>query len=75
MSHTHRRYRLTGRKTLRDGQAHGWNMTEPSWWSNLFSTRPWRRATRYCEWRVLQNLDAADDVNWPLPHKPHIYFW
>lgn len=75
MSRTHRRYYRTGRKTLRDGQAHGWNWTAPGWWHNLFHTRPWRRATRRCEWRVLHDPDAADSLIWPLDRKPHWYFW
>ena len=75
MSRTHRRYYRTGRKTLRDGQAHGWNWTTPGWWHTLFHTRPWRRATRCAEWRVLRNPGAADGITWPLPRKPHWYFW
>lgn len=75
MSRTIRRHYRTGRKTLRDGKARGWNWSEPSWWCNLLHTRPRRRATRHCEWRVLHNPDAADGLIWPLDKKPHIYFW
>ena len=75
MPKTRRRHYRTGRKTLRDGQAHAWNWTTPSWWHNLFHTRPWRRATRRAEWRVLRNPGAADGITWPLPRKPHWYFW
>ena len=75
MSHTRRRYYRTSRKTLRDGKAHGWNWSTPSLWNNLFHTRPWRRKTRRCEWRVLHDPDAADGLIWPLDRKPHWYFW
>ena len=75
MTHTRRRYYRTGRKTLRDGKGHGWNWSTPSWWNNIFHTRPWRRKTRRCEWRVLHAPDAADSLIWPLDKKPHLYFW
>jgi hypothetical protein len=75
MSRTRRRHYRTSRKTLRDGHAHGWNWSTPSWWSSLFHTRPWRRKNRRCEWLVLHDPDAADGLIWPLDRKPHLYFW
>ena len=75
MSRTSRRYYRTGLKTLRDGKARAWNWSEPSWWNNLFHTRPCRRATRHAEWVVLHNPRAADGLVGPLGKKPHTYFW
>ena len=75
MTHTRRRYYRTGRKTLRDGKGHGWNWSTPSWWNNAFHTRPQRQATRALTALVIRDLAASDAINWPLPKKPHHYFW
>ena len=75
MSRTHRRYYRTDRKTLRDGQAHGWNMTEPSWWNRLMHTKRRRVEARRVTARFMRDPGAADGLIWPLDRKPHWYFW
>lgn len=75
MSRTRRRYYHAGRKTLRDGQAHGWNWSTPSWWNRLMHTRRRRVEARRVTVHLLRNPDAADGLIWPLDKKPHWYFW
>lgn len=75
MSHTRRRYYRTGRKTLRDGQAHGWNWSTPSRWNNAVHTRRRRVELRRVMSRLMRNPGAADGLIWPLDKKPHLYFW
>lgn len=75
MSRTSRRNRYTGSKEFRDGKAHGWNYSTPSWWINMHATRAQRQATRRAELQVLRRPDAWDGLIWPLARKPHKYFW
>lgn len=75
MSRTRRRNRYSARKEIRDGKAHGRNMTTPSWWNTLLNHRPNRRQARLFERLASINPEAAGDVLWPLSHKPHWYFW
>ena len=75
MTNTNRCYYRTGRKTLRDGKAHGWNWSTPSQWNNLMHTRPQRTKARLLIVRVMRDPGAADGLVWPLDRKPHKCFW
>ena len=75
MSRTSRRNRYTEHKEFRDGKAHGWNMTTPSWWNTLLNHRPNRRQARLAERLAAMNPEASDGLMWPLGRKPHWYFW
>ena len=75
MSRTSRRNRYSARKEIRDGKAHGRNMTTPSWWNTLLNHRPNRRQARLAERLAAMKPEAAGDLLWPLSHKPHWYFW
>ena len=75
MARTARRYCRTGRKTLRDGQARGWNWSTPSWWNRLVHAKRRRVEVRRVTALFMRDPGAADGLIWPLDKKPHLYFW
>jgi len=75
VSRTVRRYRKTGRKTLRDGRGHGWNWSTPSWWNNLFHTHKQRAEVRQKIRIAMLDVESSNSIVWPLAKKPHHYFW
>lgn len=46
----------------------------PSGWNTLFHIRPTRREVRRLERAVLKGADP-EGIAWPLPGKPHVYYW
>jgi hypothetical protein len=54
-----------------------WCGSTPSWWNNLFHTRPIRRKFRnYTKDVVRCHIECIEEVLEPLDsRKPHKYFW
>jgi hypothetical protein len=48
--------------------------SSPRWWNNITTERPNRQMARRLERQVVQGADP-DAMIWPLPRKPHLYFW
>jgi hypothetical protein len=47
----------------------------PSWWVNLFMTRPKRRKNKQCCVEIMKGKDP-DSLVYPLgSNKPHEYYW
>lgn len=46
-------------------------MSTPSWWIREMMTRPQRAKTRQALHLTMRGLE----VDFPLPKKPHIYYW
>lgn len=46
----------------------------PKWWDILHHTRPHRAKSKAITKKVMMGADA-EDVSWPLNHKPHSYYW
>ena len=66
---------LTKKKKVVDSEHH-W-MTTPSWWNNLFHTRPIRGKFRnFCLNAVKSGTDTLEEMLEPEDSKnPHKYFW
>lgn len=54
---------------------YNWTGCYPRWWDIVFHTRPWRRRERAMLRAVLLGQLDADEAPWPVPHKPHRYYW
>lgn len=54
-----------------------WNWTGcwPRWWDIVFHTRPTRRRTNAMVRAIYLGQLDADEAAWPLPKKPHRYYW
>jgi len=46
----------------------------PAWWDRTFHIRPHRARTRRVERAILNGADP-DDTLWPVPNRPHKYYW
>ena len=51
-----------------------WQCRWPAWWDIVFHTRPKRAQEREMEHRVMRGADP-ENLAWPVPKKPHNYFW
>lgn len=49
-----------------------WLSTTPSWWVREFMTVPQRAEVRRLTHRVMK---GDLEQTWPLPKKPHVYYW
>ena len=49
----------------------------PGWWHHICLEKPARVAARALARLAVKtaDLDEVDAVKWPIPDKPHIYFW
>lgn len=47
----------------------------PGIWHHIQTERPNRRKTKMLENDVRRSGDAEAFYEWPLPKKPHQYFW
>lgn len=47
----------------------------PRWWDVLFHTRPTRRRTKQMEIKLRKGQIDPENLCWPLPKKPHSYYW
>jgi len=45
-----------------------------SGWNTLFHIRPRRRKERHLAISIMKGADP-DNVSWPVPGKPHVYYW
>jgi hypothetical protein len=52
-----------------------WLSSWPAWWDIVFHRRPERRRARELVNAVLRGHVDPDAVAWPVPKKPHIYYW
>ncbi len=52
-----------------------WLRHWPSWWDILKHTRPERRRARRLLDAIRAGRTDADAAAWPVPHRPHIYYW
>lgn len=55
-----------------------WCETTPSWWNNLFHTRPRRKEAQKFEREIqkITDLDELEDLEVPnVSNKPHKYYW
>lgn len=52
-----------------------WMNSYPAWWDTVFHRRPERRAQARTAHAVLVGSLDADDVAWPVSHRPHRYYW
>lgn len=53
-------------------------MTTPSWWINLFMTRPQRKQAQIWEQELkkIREMEELDDLDTPnVSKKPHKYYW
>lgn len=54
---------------------YNWLANWPRWWDIVFHRRPERRRTKAMVRRIMLGQLDADDAAWPVPKKPHQYFW
>ena len=55
---------------------HHWEwMSTPSWWVREFMTVQQRAQTRHLLHKVKYLYELEDAPAFPLPKKPHIYYW
>ncbi len=47
----------------------------PRWWNKLYHIKPLRRNNHYLCYQLKHNPAVADGIAYPLPHKPHEYYW
>lgn len=67
---------VTKKPKVKDTTWH-WLQATPSWWNNMFHTRPRRRESqrfgRIVEKTSLDTLEELDKPN--VSNKPHKYYW
>lgn len=55
-----------------------WLRYTPSWWTNVFMTRPLRREAKLWEREVqkIDSLEELEEIDKPnVSKKPHVYYW
>ena len=52
-----------------------WLANWPRHWDIQHHTRPARTKTRRLERAVVKDIELAWDAAWPVPKKPHVYYW
>lgn len=63
------------RRLEREGRYYWWMGSWPAWWDIVYHRRPQRRRTAALLNSVGRGRVDPDDAAWPLPKKPHKYFW
>lgn len=70
-------YAKTKKRKEQDAEWH-WLQATPSWWNNLFHTRPQRREAQQWEREVqkIQDFEELEELDKPnVSKKPHKYYW
>lgn len=70
-------YAKTKKPRKEDSEWH-WLQGTPSWWNNLFHTRPLRREAQQWEREIqkVQNLEELEEVDTPnVSKKPHKFYY
>jgi len=47
----------------------------PAWWDRIFHTRPRRNQERMTLRAIVSGQLDPEEAVWPLPKKPHSYYW
>ena len=62
-------------KSRKFGDDWRWLQSTPSSWTRQMMTRPQRQVVRCLIKRTTQLVDYDDAPLFPLPKKPHVYYW
>jgi hypothetical protein len=62
-------------KSRKFGDDWRWLQSTPSSWTRQMMTRPQRQEVQRLIKRTTQLVDYDDAPLFPLPKKPHVYYW
>jgi hypothetical protein len=62
-------------KERKHGDGWRWLQATPSWWIRTMMTRPQRQEVRRLVKRTMDLAEYDDAPLFPLPKKPHRYYW
>ena len=69
-----KRYDKWKAKKLEKTGYYWWMGSWPAWWDIIYHRRPHRARTKALKRKLMAGVDP-DNVVWPVPKKPHNYYW